>query len=158
MIIKRIAFAALALIGSMAAGAGIAQSPGLLDLPAHGLRVEGIPPDFLGNWGVDEQCRASATDEASDFIAFSVQPTRFGDYGLHCDVEGLRLLSPEEVVIRGQCSEEGGLADGDDGVRRVTMKLLSHTRLWLRVEAEGPDPASGDPLFVHEVNFPRCGS
>ncbi|TDR36703.1 hypothetical protein DES43_10413 [Aquamicrobium defluvii] len=126
-----------------------------ISLPKTGKQVANLPKAFRGLWGQPEACVASRTGAASDHLAFKVEPKSFGDFGISCEVQQARQPSPRKIVALAQCSEEGGLDDGDDGQRLVTMTLKSgklvvrfqHVRVKTDIDMEFQD---------YTVTLPPC--
>ncbi len=127
----------------------------VISFPSAGKQMIEFPKAFRGVWGQPKACIASRTRTTSDHLAFKVGRKSFGDFGISCEVKQARQPSSKEIVALAQCTEEGGLDDGDDGQRLVTMTLSSgklvarfqHIRIKSDIAVELQD---------YKVALPRC--
>jgi hypothetical protein len=116
-----------------------------------GTPITAIPAAFRGDWGQPEACRAKRSGAVTDWLPFAVEPNRFGDFGVDCRVKSMRQVSATEIGVLAQCSEEGGLDEGDDGMRRVTLRLATSRTLITRFERPGERAAD-----AQTTSMPRC--
>lgn len=126
-----------------------------ISFPTAGKQVAELPKTFHGMWGQSEACTASRTGAISDHLAFKVGRKSFGDFGISCEVKQARQPSSQEVVALAQCSEEGGLDDGDDGQRLVTMALKSG-KLVVRFQHVRIKPDIAMEFQDYKVTLPPC--
>lgn len=124
-------------------------------LPKTGKQVANLPRAFRGMWGDPKACIASRTETTSDHLAFKVGRKSFGDFGISCELKQARQPSSRAIIALAQCSEEGGLDDGDDGQRLVTM-MLKHRKLVLRFQHVRIKPDVAMEFQDYKVTLPRC--
>ncbi|MBX8826269.1 hypothetical protein [Ochrobactrum sp. SFR4] len=124
-------------------------------LPKTGKQVANLPKAFRGMWGQPKACIASRTGTISDHLAFKVGRKSFGDFGISCELKQARQPSSREIVALAQCSEEGGLDDGDDGQRLVTMTLKSG-KLVARFQHVRINPDVAMEFQDYKMTLPRC--
>ncbi len=126
-----------------------------VSMPSGGKAVGSIPKGFQGLWGDKKSCAASRRGDVGEDMAYDVKPRLFGNYFSMCEVRKVRQLSANKIAIYARCGEEGGLDEGDDGQRLVTM-TRTNQRMTVRVQHMNPGASLPRELADQTWAIPAC--